>query len=347
MVLLQKGVLIFIITCITGCVLLLEACRKRDIADTTPYAFVVPPGFPQPFYNFAENPLNKETIELGRHLFYEGRFSLDGNFPCASCHQQIAAFTTYDHDLSHGYNHSHTMRNAPALQNLAWLHAFTHDGRYQNMESIFEEHITHPDYMAESLDGVVAKLRDDTLYQRLFTAAYGTRHVTKSRMFIALKQFLLTFVSANSKYDEVKRGSASFTTPEAQGYQLFQTRCATCHAEPLFTDNTYRNIGLPISTFLNDYGRLGITGNPADSFMFRVPSLRNVAPSSYYAHDGRFSTTRNMINHYRTGVTSGTTVDPLVRGGIALTNTEVDQLVAFLRTLTDSSFLKNPAYSHP
>jgi cytochrome c peroxidase len=343
----QKFVFGFITLTIIVCTIGLEACRKNDAHLTTAVPFIIPPGFPQPEYDFAANPLNKETIELGRHLFYEGRLSLDGNFPCASCHQQIAAFTTYDHDLSHGYNHSHTKRNAPALQNLAWLKAFTQDGKELAMESVFEKHITHPEEMAETINGVITKLKNDTLYQRLFTAAYGSRHVTKDRMFTALKQFLLTFISSNSKYDEVKKGTASFTAQEASGYLIFQTKCVTCHTEPLFTDNSYRNIGLPITPFLNDYGRLSVTGNVTDSFKFRVPSLRNAAASAYYMHDGRFGTLRTTLTHYRTGIVNSTTLDPQLHGGIALTNTDVDNLVAFIRTLTDSSFLKNPALGQP
>jgi cytochrome c peroxidase len=142
-------------------------------------------------------------------------------------------------------------------------------------------------------------------------------------------------------------GQYHFTTEEQNGYALFQAKCATCHTEPLFTDFSYRNIGLPVDPSLMDEGLKRFTGKQEDYLRFRVPSLRNLASSSYYTHDGRFNTIRAMLNHYRTGVQNSPTLDPLVQGGIALTDTEVTEMVAFLRTLTDSSYLIDPRYARP
>ena len=173
------------------------------------------------------------------------------------------------------------------------------------------------------------------------------RFFTISRMIKALKQFTLSIVSSESKYDRVKAGTDGFTALEQSGYSVFQQKCAGCHAEPLFTDLTYRNIGLPIDAFLKDAGRMQVTGNSNDSLKFKVPTLRNVMTSSYYTHDGRFPQVSHMLAHYRTGVQPGPTLDPLVQNGIALTDAEANAITAFLRTLTDSSLLDNSRYKAP
>ncbi|MCU0396188.1 MAG: cytochrome-c peroxidase [Chitinophagaceae bacterium] len=327
------------------------ACEKKEFEGSdynpTPVAFTTPPGWPAPVYNFAENPLTEQGIELGRQLFYDGRLSKDGNFPCASCHQQPAAFGTFEHDLSHGFNNSHTLRNAPPLQNLAWIREFHHDGGITHLDLQPLAPITNPEEMAETIDNVLNKLRADAQYRQLFKAAFGSEEINTQRMTRALSQFMLTMVSANSKYDKVKRGEATFNLPESLGYDIFKAKCASCHTEPLFTDLSYRNAGLSMDNVLRDHGRMRITRNPADSLKFRVPSLRNVMKSSYYGHDGRFFDILNVLNHYSDGVVNGPTTDPLLRNKIPLSNFEKGQLIAFLGTLTDSSFLTNKKFAQP
>ena len=327
--------------------LLLNACKKNDASfrAATPLTFVIPIGFPQPVYNFNANPTSEEGFLLGRKLFYDGRLSIDGNYACASCHQQIAAFTTFEHDRSHGYNHSHTLRNAPGLANLAWYPVYTQDGSATTLESIYYNHITNPMEMAENMPNVVNKLSGDTAYQRMFTAAFGDNRVTQDRIFNALTQFVINMVSSNSKYDKMLRGEYVFNSFEQSGYQTFQAKCGSCHKEPLFTDFSFRNNGLPLDPGLNDFGRMRVTGNRADSLKFRVPSLRNVELTSYYGHDGRMSVMRMMVQHYRAGaITPSPTLDPSLANGISLTQTEEDNLIWFMRTLSDSSYLTNPRY---
>jgi cytochrome c peroxidase len=142
----------------------------------------------------------------------------------------------------------------------------------------------------------------------------------------------------------VKRGQDVFHPLEQNGYAVFQAKCASCHTEPLFTDFSYRNIGLPIDNDLKDFGRMRVTGNRSDSLKFRVPSLRNVAATSYYTHDGRIDVFRNVIKHYQNGIQHSSTVDPSLANGIQMTQLEEDYLVIFLRTLTDSSFINNPRF---
>ncbi len=328
------------------CTLPFNGCKKKDAYSATPLPFVAPPNFPQPVYDFNNNPTTVEGFELGRKLFYEGRLSLDGNYPCASCHQQEAAFTTKDHDLGHGYNNGHTMRNPIGLANLAWYKEYYHDGSAKNLEQITFDHITAPNEMAETIEGVVSKLKKDTAYRRLFIAAYGDERITGNRIANALSQFVIHLVSSNSKYDKVKRGETVFTTIEQRGYVLFQQHCTTCHTEPLFTDFSYRNTGFPVNNFMQDNGRMMATGLAADSLKFRVLSLRNVAVTGTYTHDGRIGTVKNMINHYRSGGVPSATLDPLLKNGIALSNSEADDVVAFLKTLTDSSYLTNSRFGN-
>lgn len=316
-------------------------------APTHPLQFVVPKGWPQPVYDFKSNPLTEEGFQLGRKLFYDGRLSKDGNFPCASCHQQFAAFATYDHNLSHGLNNSFTKRNAPPLFNLAWQKDFMLDGGINHLDAQPLAPITDSNEMGEIIDNVINKIKKDTGYKRMFTAAFGDATISTQRITKALSQFILMMVSANSKYDRVMRGEDSFNLPQRLGYEIFQGKCAACHTEPMFTDYTYRNAGLPADDFLHDYGRMKITRNRADSLKFKVPSLRNAQQTFPYGHDGRFYSLMEVFNFYRNEMVQGPTTDSLLKHGMPLSNYEIGQLTAFIYTLTDSSFLNDPRFAPP
>ncbi len=312
-----------------------------------PVKFTVPKGWPQPVYDFSQNPLTEEGIALGRKLFYDGRLSKDGNFSCGSCHQQFGAFNTYDHNLSHGFNNSSTTRNAPGLFNLAWQKEFMWDGGVNHLDLQPLAPITAANEMAETMEAVIAKLRSDPEYRKMFKAAFGDETINYQRFAKAMSQFVLQLVSSNSKYDKVMRGEASFILPEQLGYDIFKKKCASCHAEPLFTDFSYRNTGMPLDPYLKDYGRMKITGNANDSLKFRVPSLRNVAMTFPYGHDGRFFSLSNVFEHYRKNMVTGPGIDSLIRNRLPLSNFEIGQITAFLYTLTDSAFLKDPRFAPP
>ena len=177
-------------------VIIPESCQKVQSPDhkTTPLAFQLPPGFPQAFYNFSINPMSEEAFLLGRKLFYDGRLSIDGSHSCASCHQQNVAFTTANHDLSHGINGQHTLRNAPGLFNLAWYPYFNQDGGKSDLESVLLGHIRSSVDMGETTERVIAKLSSDTAYKRMFNAAYGSSFITERKMLNAIKQYLLNLV---------------------------------------------------------------------------------------------------------------------------------------------------------
>lgn len=310
-------------------------------------AHEIPEHFPPPLYEFRDNPLTREGIELGRRLFYEPRLSIDNRHPCASCHEQKAAFGTYEHDRSHGVFESHTLRNAPVLFNLAWSSFFHWDGAFSSFENEAMHPITGKLEMGETFRGVIHKLEGDPYYRRAFREVFKSPVIEARHILRALAQFTGTMVSANSKYDRYKKGEVGFSAQEQRGYQLFLTHCNSCHREPLFTDYSFRNIGLYVDPSLKDYGRMMVTGKKEDSLKFKVPTLRNVALSSNYMHDGRFLTVQQALYHYRFGVQHSATLDPQLTNGIQLTETQTDDLLEFLKTLTDSSFIRNPKLTRP
>lgn len=339
---------IITLVCITSLVVittwLLESCKKSDLFVGTVLKQETPAGFPDPIYKFIDNPLTEEGFELGRKLFYDGRLSKDGNFPCASCHEQRAAFGTFEHDRSHGYNNSHTLRNAPPLFNLAWQKEFHWDGEFRSLLVEAHQPISSFTEMGGDIKNVITKLEKDDAIKKMFKATFGSSWITEDRIIKALSQFTGSIISANSKYDKVKKGETTFTIQEESGYQLFKSKCSSCHTEPMFTDYSYRNIGLPVDPLLNDLGRKRVTGNADDNLKFRVPSLRNVFLTSNYMHDGRFGTVAQCITHYRSGVQQTATADPLVANGITMTINEAIDISVFLKTLSDSSLLTNPKY---
>ena len=310
-----------------------------DIKET------VPDGWPVPVYNFSNNPLTADGFTLGRHLFYDPILSADNTISCGSCHQQFAAFSHSGHDVSHGINGLLGTRNSPAIQNINWLPAFMHDGGVNHIEVMPLAPITNPVEMDETMNNVISKLSSSSKYKQLFTKAYGNDMVNSQRIFKAIAQFMGTMYSYNSKYDKVKASKENFTAQEQSGYNLFVQKCASCHKEPLFSDFNYRNNGLSVNLALNDSGRAHITGNASDRYKFKTPSLRNIEKTAPYMHDGRFFTLDQCLNHYVSGIVSSPTLDPLLVGGINLSTQDKIDLIAFLKTLTDTKFLTDSRYS--
>jgi cytochrome c peroxidase len=346
----KKAFIISAFICSILFILFIPSCSKSDLTSRpglTPITFTIPQGWPQPVYNFTSNPLTVEGFELGKKLFYDGRLSKDGNFPCASCHQQFAAFANFDHDLSHGVNNQFTTRNAPGLFNMVWLDKLHWDGSINHIEVQPLAPLTAPNEMAETIDNVIVKLQSDSSYKRMFNAAFGDETVTSQRMLLALTQFVGSITSSNARYDKVKRGEASFNQYENEGYRIFQSKCASCHQEPLFTDNSFRNNGLPVNATFNDLGRMGITGNAADSLHFKVPSLRNLMLTFPYMHDGRFKSPMAVLDHYSDGIVNSASLDPLLKNRIPLDQGEKFYLLEFFKTLTDSVLLNDQRFAPP
>jgi cytochrome c peroxidase len=308
--------------------------------DTFPYT---PKGWPKPpKQNFRANPITESGFQLGRKLFYDGNLSSTGEISCGSCHQQQAAFANYDHNLSHGVNDSQTTRNAPALINVAWMKNLHWDGAINHIEMQPLAPLTNPKEMGQQLETVMTYLKNDSSYRRMFKEAFGDTTISSQRMLKALTQFVGSLVSSESRYDKMKRGEIKFTPYEENGYKLFKQNCASCHQEPLFTDNSFRNNGRPLNKW-KDVGLYGITQKSEDSLKFKVPTLRNIQLSFPYMHDGHIYSLFQAIDHYTGKIdTTRQDIDPVLKKKINLTNRERSELVFFLYTLTDSSFIKNP-----
>lgn len=189
-------------------------------------------------------------------------------------------------------------------------------------------------------------------YPKMFKAAFGTDEINSERMMKALSQFMMTMVSANSKYDYYRAGdTGAFNTQEKEGMLLFQKNCSSCHQGVLFTDYSFRNNGL-VPMLNNDLGRSAITGNASDDHKFKVPSLRNVGLTAPYMHDGRYHSLQEVLDHYSDSVQQLSTLDPLLlqsngKTGISLTQGEKQSIIAFLQTLSDEQFIRDVRFSDP
>lgn len=309
-----------------------------------------PDGWPQPFYTFTNNPITEDKFILGRYLFYEPILSKDNTISCASCHQNFAAFAHADHALSHGINGLQGTRNAPGIFNATWHTSFMHDGGINNIEVQPLAPIQNPVEMDDSINKVIAKLQASAKYKNLFQKAYGSEEVNSQKMFKAMAIFMTMMYSMDSKYDYYKRGENNvvFTETEQRGYELFLTKCNSCHKEPVFSDFQFRNNGLPMDIYLKDSGRVRITTLPTDKFKFKTPSLRNVAKTAPYMHDGRFNTLDECLNHYTNGITNMVNIDPLLQSGsIPLNAQEKQDIISFLNTLTDYKFINDKRFADP
>lgn len=308
--------------------------------------FSTPKNWPKPVYNFKKNQLTDSKILLGRVLFYDPILSRNNTISCANCHSQYNAFTHVDHALSHGIEDRVGTRNSLALMNLAWYNSFMWDGAINHLDMQSLAPISHHDEMDENIKHVTEKLQDSKIYPLLFYKAFNDSTITGENTLKAISQFMLTLISANSKYDKVKRMEETFTNQEENGYKLFKQNCASCHTEPLFTNQAFENNGIPIDSLLNDIGRKKITQNEQDFLKFKVPTLRNIEFSNPYMHDGRFKRIYDVINHY-TNIQKSKTLSPLLQKQIVLTSNEKVDLTAFLLTLTDKEFLFNPKFGFP
>jgi cytochrome c peroxidase len=307
----------------------------------------IPKGWPKPNYDFKIKPLKHSTIELGRALFYDPILSRNNTISCASCHSPYNAFTHVDHALSHGIEDKIGTRNSPALMNLAWNKLFMWDGAVNNIEVQALAPMHNKVEMDETIEHVVTKLQASKIYPPLFRKAFGDSVITGEHTLKAIGQFMLTLVSANAKYDSVMRHQSKFTMQEENGYRLFKMHCSSCHTEPLFTNLSFENNGLPVDTNLNDFGRIRISHHYNDSLKFKVPTLRNIEFSYPYMHDGRFKTLTAVLKHYTSGIQKSNTLSPKLEQPIVLSANEQVDLTAFLLTLSDKSFLFNPNFAYP
>ena len=359
--------LVLTCTSLLAFLLFVGGCKNSSTTVTTPPVVTpvnsaFPPDFP-PIVAPANNPMTPAKIALGRVLFYEKRLSVNGTQACAGCHSESSAFCDVGHPVSTGAlgiingggNDSaksdfilRGTRNAPGLANVAYNTSYFWDGRAATLEQQALMPIQNPAELANTLPVVVKTLANDTMYQRLFTAAFGDPMVDTIRLGQAIATFERTLISGYSAYDDYNRGNKTALSASAiHGLTLFvsdSTNCSKCHSGFNFTDNRFHSTGLDQS--YSDLGRFLITNQDQDNGSFKTPSLRNVALTSPYEHDGRFTVLEQVIEHYNIGGMHNKAQDTLIKQ-LNLNNDQVEALVAFLESLTDKRFVTNPAFAAP
>lgn len=327
----------------------------------TPYAF--PDLFRFPTMPVAEdNPVTEEGQWLGRHLFYDPILSEDSTMSCASCHLQEYAFADHpDHKFSLGVNDDTLDRNTMPLFNLAWYPKLFWDGRSTSIE----EQVFHPvrAHKEMNLDWNEAtqRINNSNFYPLLFEQAFGDVPIDSNLIAKAIAQFERILISNGSKYDRVLKGEAYFTEKELKGFEFANDQskgnCFHCHptdSDALGTKGGFSNNGLDQVSSLSSYmdnGLGDIIGDSTKNAWFKIPSLRNVALTAPYMHDGRFQTLEEVVAFYSNGIQNTINIDSKMahahRGGMHLTEEDQHCIVQFLHTLTDSTFIKNSAFSNP
>jgi cytochrome c peroxidase len=310
-----------------------------------------------------DNVLTVQGVQLGRMLFYEKSLSKDGSQACVTCHVQSDGFSDKN-QFSLGVEKKLGGRQAMPIFNMGYHKiGFFWDGRATTLREQSLKPIQDALEMNETLPNVITKLSANKTYRDQFTRVFGDATITSERMSLAMEQFMMTLISGNSKYDQVQQGKAQFTDEEARGKKLFFTEfdptgkvkgaeCFHCHAGPNFSNSEMQNNGLDTEANWKDLGRFKVTNDPTDKAKFKTPSLRNIAVTAPYMHDGRFNTLEEVIEHYNLHVKKSATLDELMQyniqpGGLALSTQDKQDLIAFLKTLTDNTYLNNTAYKSP
>lgn len=334
---------------------------EPPVYDDTPYELVYG-DLPNPRLP-ADNALTQQKVLLGRMLFHETMLSKDGSQACASCHLQADGFSD-PLRFSLGVEGLPGKRQAMPVFNMAWHNnEFFWDGRAHLLRDQALLPIQDPLEMNETLDNVITKLSATKMYRDQFVRAFDSEAITADKVALALEQFMLSIVSYNSKYDRYLAGEEELTASEERGRILFELEynpffpessgadCTHCHGGRNFENDQYMNNGLDSDADFTDIGREAVTQTPADRAKFKVPSLRNVAITAPYMHDGRFQTLEEVIDHYNEGIKYSSTVDPTVENtresGLFLTEQDKTDLINFLHTLTDEVMMNEPAYQSP
>jgi cytochrome c peroxidase len=304
---------------------------------------VLPQGWPAPLWP-SDNPYSQAKALLGRELFFDFDLSRDRTVSCGWCHAPVTAFADNHHTaFSTGVEHRPTRRNTPTLANVVFAEILMLDGRASSLESQALLPLFDPDEMDMTGAGIVARVREDTVYARLFREAYGTESVTIEGVARALATYQRTLISYRAPYDLWSAGDGDALTPgSVRGAALFtgdKAGCAACHIPPLFTDGLFHNTGLDSAT--TDPGRAHVTGAAIDAGRFKTPTLRNVVITAPYMHDGRLNTLAEVIGHYNDGGRPHPNRDARMRP-LGLTPQEVDDLAEFLESLTDPDFSLSP-----
>lgn len=361
----RKSKHILILLPVLGLLFWVSSCKdpvELPEEGPTPYVLQTPSGWPATNIS-SQNPLTVEGVTLGKRLFFDPLLSGNKTQSCASCHNQAFAFTDHGIRFSLGSEGDVGTRNSMPLFNLNWSKGYFWDGRASTVEELISMPIEAHFEMNLSMDMAVERLKAHPDYPALFRDAFPSHGITESTLRFAIAQFIRSIISGNSKWDEYfrrnPRAPDQFMTPaQKAGYLAFITEtkgdCFHCHSpiSPLFVNTNERefsNNGLEAAP---DSGYMKRTGNPNDRGKFKTPSLRNVMLTAPYMHDGRFATLDEVLDHYDHGFKYSPTLDAMLVKHLdgdlkpipRLTEQDKQNLIEFLKLLTDTTFLTNPAY---
>jgi cytochrome c peroxidase len=318
-----------------------SADRERPIGK--PITIAVPlglPGVPVP----SDNAETVEAVALGRRLFYEKKLSSDNSLSCASCHNPALSFTDRQKH-SAGFKGQIGTRNAPTVVNAAYLPFQFWDGRARSLEAQAASPIANPVEMNEKHDVCVSKLAADPTYKAQFRQVFGPGPVTIGEIEKAIASFERTLVSGNSPFDRYQfgRDAAALDPAAIRGLAIFRDsargNCAACHTIndrfALLTDGKFHNIGIGVDDEGNptDLGRYNVTKAESDKGAFMTPTLRNVALTAPYMHDGSLKTLRDVVDYYAGGGNSNPYLDKKIKP-LNLSREQRDDLLEFLESLT-------------
>ena len=346
--------LIILIVVVAAAGLWLYRTRKPEphravVPVGTPVQIAAPLGLP-PVPVPADNPPTAETIALGRRIYYDPILSVDNTVSCASCHHPDFGFTD-GKQFSEGVNGQLGGRNAPTVFNTAYFTTQFWDGREPSLEKQAEGPVQNPVEMAHTLEAVEKAMMADPSYVAAFEEAFGTGEITYEMVEKAIASFERTVVSGNSPFDRWHFGGdeKAVSTAVKRGFEVFRdpkkSNCAACHTVDedyaLFTDNKFHNLGVGanIEGLLEDLGRYEVTQNDADRGAFKTPSLRNIAQTGPYMHDGTLKTLKDVIDFYVGGGNSNPHLDPEMKPLDFLTGQERADLLTFLESLTGEMLL--------
>lgn len=320
--------------------LLFTACDKPNIP--TEYVLDLPANFPPPAIP-VDNPMTEEKFNLGKKLFFDPQLSADGTVSCASCHFQAFGFSDTT-ALSEGVEGRLGRRNAMPIINLAYASKLFWDGGVNSLE----DQALHPIIDELEMDAdpaeILTYLLEDGEYLDLFDLAYNARP-TIAGVVDAIATYERALISSNSPYDQYVLGNENAISPAAKrGLELFNSEsaeCFHCHTGYNFTDNSFQNNGL--YEMYADEGRAEITGRESDAGKFKTPTLRNIAKTAPYMHDGSLATLEAVLDHYASQGKNHPNRS-IFLFNISLSEQDKQDIIAFLESLTDEEFLSNPAF---
>ena len=353
-------------------VIFIYSCQKLSDAKLTPLSL----DLPEVPYSYISDTANNNIPTLGRVLFYDTRLSASNAVACASCHKQALAFSD-NAKFSQGFAGQLTGRNSMPIQNLSPVRriiesggvlvdsvfmfsntALFWDGREDLLDAMVLRPITNHVEMGMTLGELTAKLSQLSEYKPLFKKAYGSEEITEGKIGVAIGQFVACINSTHSKFDEYVKGNVQLSATEVTGMNLFLTKynCNNCHQVvpdgfSIYQFQDFIDIGL--DQVPQDPGRADVTQNSQDVGKFKIPTLRNVALTAPYMHDGRFATLEEVIDHYSDHIEPSETLSPSLKDSaniptrLRLTKQEKSDLLAFLHTLTDTAFITDPRHADP